>query len=40
MRTANISGKIEITDGKEMIMPGDNAKLKITLRSPLLFEEN
>lgn len=38
-RTTDVTGEITLLEGKEMIMPGDNAKLKVTLIAPVAMEE-
>ncbi|WP_375326410.1 elongation factor Tu [Candidatus Tisiphia endosymbiont of Nemotelus uliginosus] len=38
-RTTDVTGEITLLEGKEMIMPGDNAKLKVTLIHPVAMEE-
>ncbi|CAF3080624.1 unnamed protein product, partial [Rotaria sp. Silwood2] len=37
--TTDVTGEITLLEGKEMIMPGDNAKLKVTLIAPVAMEE-
>lgn len=34
-RTTDVTGQIELPEGKEMVMPGDNVKLKVQLISPI-----
>jgi len=38
-RTTDITGSVELPEGTEMVMPGDNVKLKITLIHPIAMEE-
>ena len=38
-RTTDVTGEVELLDGKEMVMPGDNVKLKITLITKIAMEE-
>ncbi len=38
-RTTDVTGEITLLEGREMIMPGDNAKLKVTLIVPVAMEE-
>lgn len=38
-RTTDVTGEITLKDGKTMVMPGDNANLKITLIAPIAMEE-
>ena len=37
-RTTDVTGVIELKEGTEMIMPGDNAELKVTLIHPIALE--
>ena len=37
-RTTDVTGVIELPQGTEMIMPGDNAELKVTLIHPIAIE--
>ena len=39
IRTTDITGEISLPDGVEMIMPGDNVKMGITLINPVALEE-
>jgi elongation factor Tu len=34
-RTSNVTGEAMLTDGVEMVMPGDNASLTVTLDKPV-----
>jgi len=38
-RTTDVTGQIHLPEGKEMVMPGDNIKLKIELISPVAMDE-
>ena len=38
-RTTDVTGDIQLEDGVEMVMPGDNATFKITLQKPIALEE-
>ncbi|MHB1949852.1 MAG: elongation factor Tu [Acidiferrobacteraceae bacterium] len=38
-RTTDVTGACELPSGTEMVMPGDNVKLSITLISPIAMEE-
>ncbi|MBE7091182.1 MAG: elongation factor Tu [Clostridiales bacterium] len=38
-RTTDITGSIKLPDGVEMIMPGDNITMKVTLINPIAIEE-
>lgn len=38
-RTTDVTGMIHLPEGKEMVMPGDNVKIKIELISPIAMEE-
>jgi elongation factor Tu len=37
-RTTDVTGVIELTEGTEMVMPGDNANLKVKLIHPIAIE--
>jgi len=37
-RTTDVTGVIELLDGVEMVMPGDNAELKVSLIHPIAIE--
>jgi len=39
IKTADITGDVALPEGIEMVMPGDNAKMKIKLISPVAMEE-
>jgi elongation factor Tu len=38
-RTTDVTGSIELPADKEMVMPGDNVEIKVTLLSPIALEE-
>jgi len=38
-RTTDVTGQVHLPEGKEMVMPGDNVKLKIELISPIAMDE-
>jgi elongation factor Tu len=38
-RTTDVTGSIELPEGTEMVMPGDNVPMKIELISPIAMEE-
>ena len=38
-RTTDVTGAIELADGVEMVMPGDNIKVNVTLIAPIAMEE-
>jgi elongation factor Tu len=38
-RTTDVTGEIQLPDGVEMVMPGDNIKMVITLIAPVAMEE-
>jgi elongation factor Tu len=38
-RTTDITGSVELLEGKEMVMPGDNVKMKATLINPIAMNE-
>jgi elongation factor Tu len=38
-RTTDITGAIELPEGVEMVMPGDNIKMKVTLINPVAMDE-
>lgn len=39
IRTTDVTGEIELPDGVEMVMPGDNTKMKVKLIVPVAMEE-
>ncbi|WP_026913563.1 elongation factor Tu, partial [Perlucidibaca piscinae] len=38
-RTTDVTGAIELPEGVEMVMPGDNIKMDVTLIAPIAMEE-
>ncbi len=38
-RTTDVTGSVELPEGIEMVMPGDNVKIKVTLINPIAMEE-
>jgi len=38
-RTTDVTGEVQLLDGKEMIMPGDNTKIIVNLIAPVAMEE-
>jgi len=39
IRTADVTGEVTLPEGIEMVMPGDNAKMKVKLIQPVAVEE-
>jgi elongation factor Tu len=39
IRTSDITGEIQLPEGTEMVMPGDNITMTIKLISPIALEE-
>ena len=39
-RTTDVTGSVTLADGVEMVMPGDNVKIKVQLIVPIAMEEN
>jgi elongation factor Tu len=39
IKTADITGEVTLPEGIEMVMPGDNAKMKVKLIAPVAMEE-
>ena len=39
LRTTDVTGAIGLPEGAEMVMPGDNVNLEITLITPIAIEE-
>ncbi|MHA1543600.1 MAG: hypothetical protein ACTSU8_00510, partial [Alphaproteobacteria bacterium] len=37
-RTTDVTGSIELPSGTEMVMPGDNVKLVVTLINPIAMD--
>ena len=38
-RTTDVTGAVELTDGVEMVMPGDNIQMSVTLIAPIAMED-
>ena len=38
-RTTDVTGNIKLPDGVEMVMPGDNIDMEITLITPIALEQ-
>jgi len=38
-RTTDVTGTVELPEGTEMVMPGDNVKMSVTLIAPIAMEE-
>lgn len=38
-RTTDVTGEVELLDGKEMVMPGDNTKIIVRMISPVAMDE-
>ena len=39
-RTTDVTGTVSLAEGVEMVMPGDNVKIKVELIAPIAMEEN
>lgn len=39
IRTTDVTGSVSLKEGREMIMPGDNAKVDVELISKIAMEE-
>jgi len=39
-RTTDVTGSVELAEGVEMVMPGDNAEFKVELITPIAMEQN
>ena len=39
-RTTDVTGAVELPSGTEMVMPGDNIKIKVKLIAPIAMEDN
>jgi len=39
IRTTDVTGEVHLPEGAEMVMPGDNVKLKVTLGCPIALEK-
>jgi len=40
VRTADVTGEVKLPEGVEMVMPGDNVEISVTLIAPVVIEEN
>ncbi|MGO4128514.1 elongation factor Tu, partial [Inquilinus sp. YAF38] len=38
-RTTDVTGVVELPEGTEMVMPGDNISMKVTLIAPIAMDE-
>jgi elongation factor Tu len=38
-RTTDVTGEIQLAEGVEMVMPGDNVQMTVTLIAPIAMEE-
>ena len=38
-RTTDVTGSCDLPEGTEMVMPGDNVQMKVTLIQPIAMEE-
>jgi len=38
-RTTDVTGMVKLPDGTEMVMPGDNVAMEVTLIAPIAMEE-
>jgi len=38
-RTTDVTGAVELPEGTEMVMPGDNVKIKVALIAPIAMEQ-
>jgi elongation factor Tu len=38
-RTTDVTGSVELPEGTEMVMPGDNIKMKVTLIAPIAMDD-
>lgn len=38
-RTTDVTGSVDLPEGREMVMPGDNVSIKVSLISPIAMEE-
>jgi len=39
IRTTDVTGEIELPEGVEMVMPGDNIEMKVKLIQPIAMDE-
>ena len=40
VRTTDVTGSIKLADGVEMVMPGENVKITVSLIAPVALERN
>ncbi|WP_185872654.1 elongation factor Tu [Blattabacterium cuenoti] len=40
LRTTDVTGEIQLADGVEMVMPGDNISMEVTLNQPIALSKN
>ncbi|MEE2687864.1 MAG: elongation factor Tu, partial [Pseudomonadota bacterium] len=38
-RTTDVTGSVELPDGTEMVMPGDNISMQVNLIAPIAMDE-
>ncbi|MBB6088639.1 EF-Tu C-terminal domain-related protein, partial [Wenzhouxiangella marina] len=38
-RTTDVTGSVELPEGVEMVMPGDNVQMQVELIAPIAMEE-
>ncbi|MFN5449561.1 MAG: elongation factor Tu, partial [Burkholderiales bacterium] len=38
-RTTDVTGAVELPAGTEMVMPGDNVKIKVALSAPIAMDQ-
>ncbi|TMG35248.1 MAG: elongation factor Tu, partial [Chloroflexi bacterium] len=38
-RTTDVTGEVKLKEGTEMVVPGDNTSLEVTLGTPIALEE-
>jgi len=38
-RTTDVTGTIQLEEGVELVMPGDNTEMEVTLEKPIAMEE-
>ena len=38
-RTTDVTGTVKLPEGREMVMPGDNVSLEVTLHTPVAMEK-
>jgi elongation factor Tu len=39
LRTTDVTGEIQLPEGVEMVMPGDNIEMSVTLITPIAIEQ-